>query len=258
MIQQISNIYSRLLGNPMALNRRLRIRVLRPLLQKLVRGNVLDVGCGDGSFTQLLMINRARVYAVDTLNWGILQRLPKLVFQRADGKHLPYADESYDFVFCSDVLEHIQECETVVAEIARILRPGGLCLISTVNGYWTSPWKLRRVFLHHFPPRLASWLMGRFYQSDEALHRNVLGHVRYDLEPSQVSDWLQESSVEIVNTVLYCRTFGSLLMEIYFSFNETLRYIVYPILLAFLWLDQRINTGKAWQYALVGQKTKAQ
>lgn len=249
------NMYVRLLGNPMALNRELRLRVLKPYLSSLVAGNVLDVGCGDGSFTRCLLINGAHVQAVDVIDWGISRYLPEASFQRADGRRLPYADASFDFVFSSDVLEHVPDCQAIVKEIGRVLRPEGRCLISTVNGYWESPLKLRR-FLLRLPPSMCTRLLGRFCQTDADLHLNVLGHVRYDLGPCQVAQWMRESGVTVTRMVFYCRAFGSLLMETYFSFNETLRYGLYPLLLSLLWLDRWVKIGKAWQYAIIGHKAQ--
>ena len=44
---------------------------------------------------------------------------------------LPYKDGEFDFVFCTEVLEHIPDDARAIREISRVLRPGGLTLIST-------------------------------------------------------------------------------------------------------------------------------
>ena len=49
------------------------------------------------------------------------------------GESLPVPDESYDVVYCCDVLEHVADLDKVIAETARVLRPGGLYLFDTVN-----------------------------------------------------------------------------------------------------------------------------
>ncbi len=249
----LKRVYLKVFGNPMALNRCLRIRTLVPVLTRWVKGKILDVGCGDGSFTRFLIREKAQVYAIDVTDWGISQRLAGVSFQIADGRYLPYADAAFDFVFCSDVLEHVPDCNLIVRDIGRVLRPGGRCLISTVHGYWKSPWKLRQYLMRHLPAWLGLRIMGRFWTNDTDLHREILGHVRYDLEPNLVAGWLQSAGVDIVEIIPYCKAWGSLLMEVYFCFNDRLRYFIYPVLRMFLWLDQWIG-GEPWQYALLGLK----
>jgi 2-polyprenyl-6-hydroxyphenyl methylase/3-demethylubiquinone-9 3-methyltransferase len=47
-------------------------------------------------------------------------------YDKGTGEHLPYADKSFDCVFCCDVLEHVQDLPKVIAEISRVLKPGGI------------------------------------------------------------------------------------------------------------------------------------
>ena len=49
------------------------------------------------------------------------------------GEALPYEDEAFDAVVCVDVLEHVRDLTKVTAEIARVLRPGGIFLYDTIN-----------------------------------------------------------------------------------------------------------------------------
>ena len=49
------------------------------------------------------------------------------------GEELPFADAAFDLVSCCDVLEHVPDLERVIAETARVLRPGGLYLFDTIN-----------------------------------------------------------------------------------------------------------------------------
>ena len=74
-----------------------------------------------------------------------------------DGVNLPYADESYDVIWCKQVLEHVRHPDAVIAEVARVLRPGGLFLgsVSQIEPYhsrsifnWTH-YGIRVVFADH-------------------------------------------------------------------------------------------------------------
>lgn len=49
----------------------------------------------------------------------------------ADCQHIPFAEESFDVVIALELVEHIPSAEHFAAEIARVLRPGGVCLLST-------------------------------------------------------------------------------------------------------------------------------
>ena len=129
-------LYEKLFGNVMALNRYLRMQYLIPEVGKVADSIVLDIGCLDGHFTQYLTGRGNKVYAVDIKDQGITKTLPEVMFSIGSGNNLPYADDYFDFIFCSDVLEHVEKHEDFIPEIYRVLKPGRTCLISTVDGYW--------------------------------------------------------------------------------------------------------------------------
>jgi 2-polyprenyl-6-hydroxyphenyl methylase/3-demethylubiquinone-9 3-methyltransferase len=54
-------------------------------------------------------------------------------FARGDARHAPIATQSADVVLMSDMLEHVDEPARVIAEAARILKPGGRAFVSTLN-----------------------------------------------------------------------------------------------------------------------------
>lgn len=247
-------LYEKLFGNAMALNRYLRMQYLLPDVRGVVNARVLDIGCLDGHFTRYLTGRGNKVFAVDIKEQGIGQNLPAAIFSVARGDQLPYADKVFDYIFCSDVLEHVARYEDIVPEISRVLKPGKTCLISTVDGYWQSPVKIRSYFSRHLPLKWRNRLMGRFAFSDEELHRSFMGHVRYDLTPPQLTGVFAQNRLAAVKQCSYCYGAGSLLMEIFFSFNETIRYFIFPFLRALLITDRWFKTGKPWQYYLVFQK----
>ncbi len=51
------------------------------------------------------------------------------------GEALPFADGSFDLAICWDVVEHVQDPERLLAELARVLRPGGRALVTVINRY---------------------------------------------------------------------------------------------------------------------------
>ncbi|HUR43556.1 MAG TPA: bifunctional 2-polyprenyl-6-hydroxyphenol methylase/3-demethylubiquinol 3-O-methyltransferase UbiG [Aestuariivirga sp.] len=102
--------------------------------------NVLDLGCGGGFMSEALARRGAIVTGVDPAGAAIAiaarhaasQHLP-VRYLVAAGESLPLPSQSMDYVVCVDVLEHVGDVGTVLNEVARVLRPGGLFLFDTIN-----------------------------------------------------------------------------------------------------------------------------
>lgn len=95
---------------------------------------IVDVGCGDRPYEALLRPVTARYVGVD---WTARPNVDVV----APAEDLPFADASFDLLLSTQVLEHVDDPARVVAESYRVLRPGGLALISThgVIGYHPNP-----------------------------------------------------------------------------------------------------------------------
>jgi 2-polyprenyl-6-hydroxyphenyl methylase/3-demethylubiquinone-9 3-methyltransferase len=98
---------------------------------------VLDAGCGGGLVAKGLAEAGALVTGLD-LSPSCLRVASRAVprgFRPAAGRmeRLPFAPASFDAVVAADVLEHIPDLPAVVAEVARVLRPGGSFLFDTIN-----------------------------------------------------------------------------------------------------------------------------
>jgi len=107
--------------------------------------SVLDIGCGGGLFTERLAqlgcdvvgvepsqksIDVARQHAADGGH--------TIRYEVAAGEQIPFDDGTFDLVSCCDVLEHVDDVGVVVAEGARVLKPGGIYLYDTLNRNWLS------------------------------------------------------------------------------------------------------------------------
>ncbi len=96
--------------------------------------HVLDLGCGVGFYTVEVASVARRVTAVD-LRPIYEQRFqrPNIKFQAADGCALPFSSHSFPRVFSQDVIEHIETDDKFLAEIWRVLKPGGMAIVVTPN-----------------------------------------------------------------------------------------------------------------------------
>ncbi|MFN8707241.1 MAG: class I SAM-dependent methyltransferase [Planctomyces sp.] len=97
-------------------------------------GRLVDLGCGK---VPLYEAYRDHVDSVTCVDWpGSLHGSQHIDVAHDLNKPLPFGSEEFDTILLSDVLEHIAEPHRLCAEMARILRPGGKCLLNTPFFYW--------------------------------------------------------------------------------------------------------------------------
>lgn len=105
---------------------------------------LLDVGCGTGHHMASLRERGFEVAGVDGSEEMIRHAKannPAAPIKLADVESLPFPDSSFDFVLCVEVFRYLPDFTNCVNEIARVLKPGGVCLATAaplfnLNGYW--------------------------------------------------------------------------------------------------------------------------
>lgn len=107
---------------------------LAPLIRAHAVGRLLDCGCGDVPYYALY---RDACDAVTCIDWEASSHGARHVDQAVDlNAGLPFADASFDTVLLADVLEHIVRPWQLLAEIGRVLAPGGRLIGSVPFLYW--------------------------------------------------------------------------------------------------------------------------
>lgn len=106
------------------------------------RGRMLDLGCGGGSVAERLLSLDATYIGVEYGERNARHVMKKFAdikgalstrFLRADAERLPFADGSFDVVVMSEVIEHLLRPDRATWEISRVLRPGGVLVLTTNN-----------------------------------------------------------------------------------------------------------------------------
>lgn len=116
--------------------------VYRLLAPRCAGRDVLEAGCGEGYGANLIADVARRVVAVDYDDATVAHvraRYPRVEVTAGNLAALPLADGSVDAVVNFQVIEHLWDQPQFIAECARVLRPGGILMISTPNRITFSP-----------------------------------------------------------------------------------------------------------------------
>jgi len=153
-------------------------------LRKCVK--TLDVGCDIGLLSLYLATKKFEVYGVDLIKEKIdvaeiinLKLDLKVNFKCASILDLPFEDDEFDYVICSEVIEHIEDDQKAIQELSRVLRREGL-LILTV------------------PSKDPIWERSR----------DSFGHVRTGYSMNEIERLVMATDIEIVKVINAMTFFG--------------------------------------------------
>lgn len=123
-------------------------RYLGPLLAGREHLVVLDLACGSGPYTLAWTERKAAVVGLDfdrallaggRERWRVAHpdggALREPAWTVGNATELPLPAAAFDVVFCNSLLEHVPDWRRVLAEMSRVLRPGGVAVIYTTNRY---------------------------------------------------------------------------------------------------------------------------
>lgn len=118
-------------------------------------GKVVDVGAGESPFMHLLNSAAAEYIGLDTHDAKKFGYANSRIIE-FDGSHLPFEDNSVDHFICTEVLEHVEEPQQLIAEMYRVTKPGG-------RGVITIPWSARYHFIPHDYRRYTPTLLRKLF-----------------------------------------------------------------------------------------------
>ncbi|WP_338872576.1 bifunctional 2-polyprenyl-6-hydroxyphenol methylase/3-demethylubiquinol 3-O-methyltransferase UbiG [Spirosoma sp. SC4-14] len=201
-------------------------RILQELPAHGTGKTLLDVGCGGGILAEEFARLGMSVTGIDpslssvetARHHAYLQHL-NITYRTGAGESLPFADNSFDYVSCCDVLEHVFDVDAVLAEISRVLKPGGIFFYDTVNRTWLS-W----VFLIKIAQ---DWKRWAFMKPDQHLYHRFI-------RPSELTAKMVDAGL----------------------INQEVRGMVasYNILKTLYWLRKR--TAGKWTFRQLGERMK--
>lgn len=184
------------------------------LLDKAIPANarILEIGCGTGQMSLYLARADRIVIAADltreSLKLGAAAarrfHLDRIQFVETDLHRPGLRAGSFDVLYSSGVLHHTPDPRAAFAQIARLIRPGGMIVLGVYNAFARIPLRLRRFVARlsgyrlipfdpvlrdrkHEPARREAWLRDQYQHPEE--HRHTL---------AEVQGWFDENGVEYV------------------------------------------------------------
>ena len=156
---------------------RARFRVIRGMVDGAT--GILDIGCGSSRIVQTLPQAVGLDMQIRKLRW---LRAPGRQLVQGSLSDLPFADESFDAVICSEVIEHIPRDRIDLTDMVRVLAPGGRLVLGTPDyGRWI--WRtLESLYKKVFPQGYATEHINPYTRRELRMEIEKLGLVVLDVQ----------------------------------------------------------------------------
>ncbi|HRE48771.1 MAG TPA: methyltransferase domain-containing protein, partial [Aggregatilineales bacterium] len=126
-----------------------RVRTIFDWIDPTDTKTILDCGCGRGFYLKMFRaVSGCRLYGLEleseiaAKGWNNVRHLPGITITQASIYEQPYADNSFDGVILSEVLEHIDDEKGGLRELWRVLKPGGILAVTVPHAnypFWWDP-----------------------------------------------------------------------------------------------------------------------
>ncbi|RZK40095.1 MAG: class I SAM-dependent methyltransferase [Pedobacter sp.] len=160
-----------------------RYAISIPLIKNKV---VLDIACGEGYGSNLLAEEAHFVYGVDISKETISNAQAKYVRSNLDFKHgttsaIPLDDNSVDVVISFETIEHHDEHESMMIEIKRVTKPGGLLIISSPDKRTytdlpkvVNPHHVKELYLGEFKSLVEKYFLNSSFYFQKMIHGSIV------------------------------------------------------------------------------------
>jgi len=147
---------------------------------RLAQVDALNLGCSAGIIDEYIARHVRTMTGVDIDEPAISLAASRvsaqnLRFQLDDAMNLTFNDETFDVVICSQVYEHVPDARRMMAEIRRVLRPGGVCYFAATNRWALIEKHHRLPFLSWLPARAADRYV-QWARKGDAYYERHLGY----------------------------------------------------------------------------------
>ena len=162
---------------------------------------VIDIGCGAGILADALTGRYKSYVGVDISAERIRQarariKDKKALFTVADAGSVPCADSSFDAAVSIEVIEHLWDAELLIKEARRVLKEGGVFILTTPTGLWYEniTWQLYRdPHLHEFSYRKLKELLER-----QGFQIKSLSGIGFKLPKIKIHPWLGSDVIKYI------------------------------------------------------------
>ncbi len=141
-----------------------RLKMIFDVAGERVTGRVLENGCGVGMYVEKLSAYGGEVIGLEyDFERASDAHAKSPHITNAAGEHLPYPKETFDLILSHEVIEHVQDDQAAVAEMVRVLNPGGRAVIFCPNRgypfethgiYWRGKYRFGNTPLVNWLPRV--------------------------------------------------------------------------------------------------------
>lgn len=203
--------------------------------KRLIKGRVLDLGCGDGFFARVVFGRNKIHVGLDLFKSRAIAAEKEKIYKKVvyyDGRQIPYPTGYFSTVISNCVLEHIPNLNETLSEIKRVLKPGGYFLTSVMTDRWEDYLVGQKIF-------------GRTYlqfMKKRQEHYNLLSKkdwtrrfTRAGLKPVKITDYLTAKQSAYIDIFHYL-SFPSLI-----SHKLTGKWVLWPKWYIYLAVDKFIS-----------------
>ncbi|MBI1288522.1 MAG: methyltransferase domain-containing protein [Flavobacteriales bacterium] len=188
---------------------RRRFHFVRDELQKIgtVNGTAINIGTGEGDYDHVIAQHVTELVSTDINEDDIAfakfsnADVSNVRYEIQDATALTYADNSFDLAVCLEVIEHVDDSEKLLAECARVLKPGGMAIFTfpSLNFPFT------------YDP--INWLLKPFGKH-VPIGAYGYGHFKL-IDPKKFVSWAESAGFEVVEEAFLTQHFTAI-FELYY------------------------------------------